>query len=88
MLIWLVLIKIGGGFSAKGNFKKWYKQGFHGVLDYMLVNRRVAWNLSAEIDAIKQHKNNAIWRVFAAEEMLKWTDPFHRLNQKETTSPN
>jgi hypothetical protein len=37
-----------GGFASKAHFKNWYKKQFFGILDCMLLNARVAWNLAAE----------------------------------------
>ncbi len=41
--------KIGGSFTQKSSFKKWYKKGYHGVMDFMLVNDHVAWKMSAKL---------------------------------------
>ncbi len=41
--------KIGERFTARPHLKKWYKQGYLGVLNFMLVNRQVAWNMSYKI---------------------------------------
>lgn len=38
----------GGGFSNKAHFQKWYKKQFLAVLDCMLQNALIAWNLSAK----------------------------------------
>ncbi len=72
----MISIKNGGEFAAKGRFKKWYKQGFLGILVFVLVNGRVERNMSTEIDGIiRQNVNNANWRVYVEEEMLNWMDP-------------
>ncbi len=68
--------KIGGGFTARPHFKKWYKKGFLGVLDFMMVNGRVAWNMSCDIQGIITTKlNKRMWRVGVADLMLQWRDP-------------
>ncbi len=68
--------KIGGGFTARPHFKKWYKKGFLGNLDFMMVNGRVAWNMSCDIQGIIRTKlNNRMWRVCVADLMLQWRDP-------------
>ena len=35
----------GGGFALKAHFKKWYKKGFFAILDMMLLNAYIAWNI-------------------------------------------
>ncbi len=73
--------KIGGGFTSRPHFKKWYKKGFLGILDFMMVNRRVAWNMSCEIPGIIRKKlNNRMWRVCVADLMLQWNDPHDASN--------
>ncbi|CAB9517269.1 unknown protein [Seminavis robusta] len=42
-----------GGFSTKAHFKKWYKKIFLALLDCMLLNGLVAWNLSVDEDRLK-----------------------------------
>ncbi len=44
--------KIGGSFTHKSHFKKLCKKGFLGILDFMLVNGCVEWNMSAQIKGI------------------------------------
>ncbi len=71
--------KNGGGFAVKGNFKKWYKQGFLGTLDFTVVNGKVVWNMSAKHDGILTHKvSNKNWRMLVAKEMLNWIDPLNK----------
>jgi hypothetical protein len=36
----------GGGFASKAHFKKWYKKQLLAILDCMLLNGLVAWNLA------------------------------------------
>jgi hypothetical protein len=43
-----------GGFAAQAHFKKWYKKVIMAVLDCMLLNGLVLWNLSAEKIAGRQ----------------------------------
>ncbi len=46
------------------HLKKWYKKGYLGVLNCMLGNVQVAWNLSCKIPGIIITKlNNQMWRV-------------------------
>ena len=44
------MILHGGGFSAKGDFKKWYKCVYLAILDTMLLNAFFAWNASVDND--------------------------------------
>jgi Transposase IS4 len=37
----------GGGFAAKAHYKKWYKKQFLAIIDCMLLNAFVAWNMAA-----------------------------------------
>ena len=37
-----------GGFAGQSHFKKWYKKTVMAILDCMLVNGLLLWNLSAE----------------------------------------
>jgi len=38
----------GGGFARKAHFKKWFKKAFLAIIDCMLLNSLVAWNLGCE----------------------------------------
>ncbi len=67
--------KIGGGFTSWHHFKKRYKKGFLAILDSMLVNRWVAWNMSCKIpEIIWKKRNNRMWRVCVANLLLQWKD--------------
>ena len=37
---------IGGSFTGRAMFKKWYRMGLMGIFDFMVVNGRQAWNMS------------------------------------------
>jgi hypothetical protein len=39
--------KIGGAFTKKAMFKKWYRMGLLDVFDFIIVNGRVAWNIAS-----------------------------------------
>ncbi|CAB9500921.1 expressed unknown protein [Seminavis robusta] len=66
-----------GGFSTKAHFKKWYKRVFLAILDVMLMNAHIAWNLSAQERAsrnrnqLKRHE----FMLFVAESLLEYTEP-------------
>jgi len=36
-----------GGFCSKAHYKKWYKKGFFAILDMMLMNAYISWNMAA-----------------------------------------
>ena len=36
-----------GGFATHGHFKKWYKKTGLGIMDVMLLNAYIGWNMSA-----------------------------------------
>ena len=38
--------KIGGSFTSRALFQKWYCMGLMGIFDFMIVNGRQAWNMS------------------------------------------
>jgi hypothetical protein len=40
---------IRGSFTGRVMFKKWYRMGLMGLFDFMVVNRRQAWNMSTTI---------------------------------------
>ncbi len=50
------------------SFQKMVQKSFLGILDFMLVNGWVAWNMSCEIPGIiKKKLNNRLWRVCVAD---------------------
>jgi len=44
----------GGGFAQKAHYKKWYKKAFMAILDCMLLNTYVAWNMSVDDRRVRQ----------------------------------
>jgi hypothetical protein len=61
----------GGGFSNKVHFKKWYKKVYLAVLDCMMLNSLIAWNMSVSelrrsgCCTLKQHESYiALLRVY------------------------
>ena len=69
--------KIGGGFTKKALFKKWYRMGVLGIFDFMSVNGRVAWNMAANVvDAGMRRFNLTNWkfRLILSEEMIAFRD--------------
>ncbi|CAB9517121.1 unknown protein [Seminavis robusta] len=66
-----------GGFSTKAHFKKWYKKIFLALLDCMLLNALVAWNLSVDEDRLKI-RNRLLRHEFmmtVAESLLEYDEP-------------
>ncbi len=60
--------KIGGLFKEKSCFKKWYKKGYLGIMDFMLVNGHVAWNKSVKLKGVfRTTLDNATWRMYVAK---------------------
>jgi Transposase IS4 len=66
----------GGGFALKAHFQKWYKKQFFGILDCMLLNSLVAWNLAASERSnktkipLKRHE----FMTSVAQTMLEYKD--------------
>ena len=52
---------LGGGFAAKSHFKKWYKKCFMGILDFMMLNAYIAWNLTVE-ETGHRRRGGVIWK--------------------------
>ena len=51
--------KIGGSFTKKALFKKWYLMGLMGIFDFMIVNGRQAWNMSTSTKTERFKLDNA-----------------------------
>jgi len=66
----------GGGFSSKAHCKKWYKKGFFAILDMMLMNSLISWNVAAndnpqlELPVLSRH--NMCWHI--GQRMLNYTE--------------
>ncbi len=47
------------------------KKGYLGVMDFMMVNNRIAWNMSAKLKGVfRTTLNNSTWRMYVAKHML------------------
>jgi hypothetical protein len=66
--------KIGGSFTSRALFRKWYRMGLMGIFDFMIVNGRQAWNMSTETKTERFKLDNAKFRWGLAEELLKFKD--------------
>jgi hypothetical protein len=69
--------KIGGAFTKKSMFKKWYRMGVLGVFDFMIVNGRVAWNMSSEDNNSGSRRfalSNWKFRLILSEQMIAFRD--------------
>ena len=67
---------IGGSFTGRAMFKKWYRMGLMGIFDFMIVNGRQAWNMSTKLP---YHGNRypltkAYFCIALAEELLRFKD--------------
>jgi len=66
----------GGGFARKAHFKKWYKKAFFAIVDCMLLNSLIAWNISCS-----EHRSNRRplkrheFYTWVAECMMTYKDP-------------
>jgi hypothetical protein len=65
-----------GGFARKAHFKKWYKKSFFAVLDVMLLNSLIAWNLSVCEDPTLQrcHLERYEFYAWIAQDFLNFKD--------------
>ncbi len=69
-------MKIGRSFIQQSHFKKWYKKGYLGILDFVLINDCNAFNMSAQLKGIfGDIIDNSNWRQYVANLMLNWKDP-------------
>ena len=64
-----------GGFSNKGHYKKWYKKSFLAVLDMMLLNSKLGWNMSAKDPTLhRQELSRHDFYQYVAESLLEFRD--------------
>jgi hypothetical protein len=65
----------GGGFALKAHYKKWYKKGFFAILDCMLLNAYIAWNLSTSTARLNRQplKRHQFYTYFA-ERLLNYKE--------------
>ena len=69
--------KIGGSFTKKELFKKWYLMGLMGIFDFMLVNGRIAWNMSCTDESCANRRfelSNSDYCCIVAHELLQYRD--------------
>ena len=65
----------GGGFARKAHFKKWYKKSFMAVLDCMLLNSLIAWNIAASDPDLKRIRMQRYeFYTWIAESLLHYKD--------------
>ena len=64
----------GGGFARKAHFQKWYKKTFFAVLDVMLLNSLIAWNMS--VDEVPNRRKFQRYDFFEwiADDMLHYDE--------------
>jgi hypothetical protein len=64
-----------GGFARKAHFKKWYKKSFFAILDCMLLNSLISWNLSAEMDGLERsHLQRYEFYEWIAHDFLNYNE--------------
>jgi hypothetical protein len=65
----------GGGFSNKAHFKKWYKKTYLAILDCMMMNSLIAWNMAAARQGTTKEKLlRHQFMSFVAEEFMDYED--------------
>lgn len=73
----------GGGFSNKAHFKKWYKKVYLAVLDCMMLNSLIAWNMS--VSELRRSGRRTLKRheffQYIAQSLLDYQEP----SDRETT---
>ena len=72
----------GGGFSAQGHFKKWYKRVYLAILDTMMLNALFAWNASVTTENERRQLDRHEFLAYIAETMMNYKD------SEETSSRN
>lgn len=82
----------GGGFAARGHFKKWYKRVYLAIMDCGLLNSYLAWNLAAKDPQTRRRFRRFERHVFfscVAEEMMTFEEEQETTHQPNTTrQPN
>ena len=69
----------GGGFSAKGHFKKWYKRIYLAIFDSMMLNTLFAWNYSRlEVKSWLELKRFELFSIIA-EQMTNFKESNHTI---------
>jgi len=68
--------KIGGSFTSRALFWKRHCMGLMGILNFMIVNGRQAWNMSSSTKTERFKLDNAKFQWGLAEELLCFRDEF------------
>ena len=66
----------GGGFSTKVHFKRWYKRVFLGLLDCMLLNSHLAWNMAASSIRSREEMRRHEHYWYIAQYLCTYKDPY------------
>ena len=79
----------GGGFARKAHFHKWCKRSFMAIMDFMLLNSLIKWNMSAEqnSDLHRCKFSRHDFYTWIAEALLQYEDPARR-QFRNPLSPN
>ena len=65
---------IGGSFTGRAMFKKWYCMGLMGIFDFMVVNGQQTWKMSTKLHDDRYIQTNSHFHIGLAEEMLRFRD--------------
>jgi hypothetical protein len=65
---------LGGSFTSRAMFRKWYRMGLMGILDFMIVNGQQAWIMSARMMEHRYFITNGFFHIMLAEELLAFKD--------------
>ena len=76
----------GGGFSNKAHFKKWYKKTYLAMLDCMLMNATLAWNMAVKEDSGKFKLARHEFMHVIAQRMMEYKD--ERTRAAHVPTPN
>ena len=64
-----------GGFAGQSHFKKWYKKTLMAVLDCMLLNAWLMWNMSTEKVESRKRMERYEFLTVVSHEMLHYETP-------------
>ena len=63
----------GAGFCRKAHFKKWYKKSFFAILDFMLLNSHIAWEMASKVRKARIHSQQRCdFYACVAEELMNF----------------
>ena len=77
----------GGGFALKAHYKKWYKKGYFALLDCMLLNAWLGWNISCQQIPNRWELRRHEFYTYVAERMLNFKDDRGYCSRQQAPSP-